>query len=282
MVVLSSGRLFTSLFRLAIGVLAVLWTMLPPAYVHAEDCPKPFRVGASDDYEPFSYIGADGKLTGLDLLFVQEILAEVGCAPQFVDLPFPRAVVELSAGRIDMMMFASVTAERQNFALFSAPYRNETAGLIIRARDQDKYPINEVGDLLKLNLLLAHDVGTYRGDLFETFMANPEAKKNIIQVSSSRQSLNMLVKGRINAIVEAPAAVFALAETLGVRDEIAEHPFLLWSEPVHFMFSRKTVSPEFVARIDTVLAEAVQTPEYTSQFGSMSVGNPAHAGSETN
>ncbi len=282
MVVLSSGRLFTSLFRLAIGVLAVLWTILPPAYVHAEDCPKTFRVGASDDYEPFSYIGADGKLTGLDLLFVQEILAEVGCAPQFVDLPFPRAVVELSAGRIDMMMFASVTAERQNFALFSAPYRNETAGLIIRARDQDKYPINEVGDLLKLNLLLAHDVGTYRGDLFETFMANPEAKKNIIQVSSSRQSLNMLVKGRINAIVEAPAAVFALAETLGVRDEIAEHPFLLWSEPVHFMFSRKTVSPEFVARIDAVLAEAVQTPEYTSQFGSMSVGNPAHAGSETN
>ncbi|WP_420338298.1 substrate-binding periplasmic protein [Roseibium sp.] len=282
MVVLSSGRLFTSLFRLAIGVLAVLWTILPPAYVHAEDCPKTFRVGASDDYEPFSYIGADGKLTGLDLLFVQEILAEVGCAPQFVDLPFPRAVVELSAGRIDMMMFASVTAERQNFALFSAPYRNETAGLIIRARDQDKYPINEVGDLLKLNLLLAHDVGTYRGDLFETFMANPEAKKNIIQVSSSRQSLNMLVKGRINAIVEAPAAVFALAETLGVRDEIAEHPFLLWSEPVHFMFSRKTVSPEFVARIDAVLAEAVQTPEYTSQFGSMSVGSPAHAGSETN
>ncbi|MBO9424322.1 amino acid ABC transporter substrate-binding protein [Labrenzia sp. R4_1] len=282
MVVLSSGRLFTSLFRLAIGVLAVLWTILPPAYVHAEDCPKTFRVGASDDYEPFSYIGADGKLTGLDLLFVQEILAEVGCAPQFVDLPFPRAVVELSAGRIDMMMFASVTAERQNFALFSAPYRNETAGLIIRARDQDKYPINEVGDLLKLNLLLAHDVGTYRGDLFETFMANPEAKKNIIQVSSSRQSLNMLLKGRINAIVEAPAAVFALAETLGVRNEIAEHPFLLWSEPVHFMFSRKTVSPEFVAQIDAVLAEAVQTPEYTSQFGSMSVGSPAHAGSETN
>ncbi|MBO9418308.1 amino acid ABC transporter substrate-binding protein [Labrenzia sp. R4_2] len=282
MVVLSSGRLFTSLFRLAIGVLAVLWTMLPPAYVHAEDCPKTFRVGASDDYEPFSYIGADGKLTGLDLLFVQEILAEAGCAPQFVDLPFPRAVVELAAGRIDMMMFASVTAERRNFALFSAPYRNETAGLIIRARDQDKYPINEVGDLLKLNLLLAHDVGTYRGDLFETFMANPEVKKNIIQVSSSRQSLNMLVKGRINAIVEAPAAVFALAETLGVRDEIAEHPFLLWSEPVHFMFSRKTVSPEFVAQIDAVLAEAVQTPEYTSQFGSMSVGSPAHAGSETN
>ncbi|MGV2975014.1 substrate-binding periplasmic protein [Roseibium alexandrii] len=282
MIVMSLRKLFNALFRPAIGVLAVLWTIFPSAFVHAEDCPDNFRVGASDDYEPFSYIGADGKLTGLDLRFVQQILGEAGCTPQFLDLPFPRAVVELAAGRIDMMMFASVTAERQNFALFSAPYRNETAGLIIRAHDQGRYPITEVGDLLKLKLLLAHDVGTYRGDLFETFMANPAAKKNIIQVSSSRQSLNMLVKGRINAIVETPAAVFALAETLGVRDQIAEHPFLLWSEPVHFMFSRKTVSPDFVAQIDALLADAVQTPEYTSQFGSMSVGSPANAGSETN
>lgn len=282
MVVVSSKRLFTALFRPAIGGLAVLWTILPSAFVHAEDCPDTFRVGASDDYEPFSYIGADGKLTGLDLRFVEQILGEAGCDPQFLVMPFPRAVVELAAGRLDMMMFASVTAERQNFAHFSAPYRNETAGLIIRADDQGGYPITEIGDLLKLNLLLAHDVGTYRGDAFEAFLNNPEAKKNTVQVSSSKQSLEMLLKGRINAIVEAPAAVFALAETLGVRDQIAEHPFLLWSEPVHFMFSRKTVSPELVAEIDAVLADAVQTSEYTSQFGSMSVGRPAQAGSETN
>jgi len=282
MVVVSSKRLFTALFRPAIGGLAVLWTILPSAFVHAEDCPDTFRVGASDDYEPFSYIGADGKLTGLDLRFVEQILGEAGCDPQFLVMPFPRAVVELAAGRLDMMMFASVTAERQNFAHFSAPYRNETAGLIIRADDQGGYPITEIGDLLKLNLLLAHDVGTYCGDAFEAFLNNPEAKKNTVQVSSSKQSLEMLLKGRINAIVEAPAAVFALAETLGVRDQIAEHPFLLWSEPVHFMFSRKTVSPELVAEIDAVLADAVQTSEYTSQFGSMSVGRPAQAGSETN
>jgi hypothetical protein len=84
MVVLSSRRLFTTLFRLALGVLAVLWTTLPPANVRAEDCPETFRVGASDDYEPFSYIGADGKLTGLDLRFVEQILGEAGAIRSFL------------------------------------------------------------------------------------------------------------------------------------------------------------------------------------------------------
>ncbi|GAA0777245.1 substrate-binding periplasmic protein [Roseibium denhamense] len=266
-------RIKKTVWRLFLGIALMLVVLTSTARfpASAENCPNPLRIHVPQDYEPFSYKTSEGQIVGIDFEFVQAVLHRAGCQIEFYEMPFQRAVVELSAGRLDMTMFSSITDERRAFAHFSVPYRNETAGLVIRSADTGKFDISSLEDILSLNLLLAHDIGTYRGDPFETFLQKPEAQKHIVQVSGSEQSLQMLLKGRITAIVETPAAVFSLARSLNVEDQIEEHPFLLWSEPVHLMFSNKSVPKTFVDQVDAIISKRVTTDDYQAHFGSMSL-----------
>ncbi|GAA0777241.1 amino acid ABC transporter substrate-binding protein [Roseibium denhamense] len=256
-------------FRTLILASSLVIAYLTPASANSDVCPVPLKVRFSVDYLPFSLMTSEGQLMGIDVEFVQKLFEHLDCPIEPVTMPFKRAIIELAAGRIDMMPFASITRERRSFALFSLPYRNETAGLVVRREELPNLPIDELDDVVDLGLVLGHEQNSYRGETFKAFLKSPKAEKHVFEFVSSSEGIRMLSAGRIDAIVEMPAAVLATAREMGVEADFAEHPFRLWSEPVHFMFSRKTVSPKLITAVNYALEDLIATPEYVARYGSM-------------
>ena len=236
-------------------------------------CPDPLKVRFSADYLPFSYLQADGSLTGIDVEFIENLFRKIDCPISIVVMPFKRAVFELAAGDIDMMPFASITEERKSFAHFSAPYRNETVGLVFRKEDVDKYALTSLQDVIDHGLVLGHEQSAYRGEFFKSFLANPASEPHVFNVVSASEGIKMLSAGRIDAMVEMPAATLAMADKMGIGDRFAEHPLLIWSDPVHFMYSKKTVSPELVQAVNAALKHATETDSYKKLYRSMGIGH---------
>lgn len=250
--------------------LIALCLLLQMQSVHAAPCDGPVKVRISSDYMPFSYKDQSGQITGLDVELLREIFAAIGCDYELIDLPFKRALKEVAKGSIDMMPFMSITPERQTFARFSVPYRSETAGFIMRKEDVSAASIQSLADILRHRLVLGHELGTYRGEEFEEFLTSKQSKNAVFQVASTSEGLRMLIAGRIDALVVSNPSVRVAAKA-DWNGKIAPHPFILSSKPVHFMFSRKTASDDFVDAINDAIENIIVTDHYSQSFGAMAL-----------
>lgn len=234
-------------------------------------CKDPLRIRVSSDYLPFSYREQDGELTGLDVSFIRSVFDSIGCPITLEVMPFKRAIIDLSNGYVDMVPFASITKRRMAFASFSRPYRNEIAGLVIRMEDRDRYPMISLADAVKQELVLGHEQWSYRGETFQAFLDDPASQPHVTLVSSTTEGIRMLDAGRIDALVEMPTAVLALAAKIGLEDKFIVHPLRLWEEPVRFMYSRKTVSQELIDAVNQAIYREIQTGEYQAAYGNMAL-----------
>jgi len=241
-------------------------------------CQDPVRIFMSTGYSPFASRDTDGRFAGLDVTFTRTIFDSIGCPYEFVAMPFRRALVEIADGDIDVIPFVSISEERAKIASFSVAYRNKTVGLVLRTEDVAKTPLSSLDDIVARGLVLGHMEGTYRGEDFNAFLARPDTARFVFNVQDMTEGLRMLDAGRVDALVEMPASVFAIARTMGLADRIAEHPLTIWRDPVHFMFSKKSVPDKLVAAVDAAIAAELETDAYKDLYGSLALN--AHNGED--
>ena len=67
----------------------------------AEDLPR--LVIASDNYEPYSYVGPNGNLIGVDVDLATEACRRLGYAPEFRQIVWENKDVYLSIGQVDCL-----------------------------------------------------------------------------------------------------------------------------------------------------------------------------------
>jgi polar amino acid transport system substrate-binding protein len=259
--------------RLCATVLLFLLAFASSQFARAQPayCLDPIRITTSDGYSPFSSRDSEGRFSGLDVTFTRNVFDRVGCRYELVALPFRRALLEIADGGVDVMPYASISEERAKVAKFSRAYRNKTVGLVFRSGEVAKTPLSSLDDIAARGLVLGHMKDTHRGEEFNAFLARPDAGRHVFFVQNMTEGLRMLDAGRVDALVEMPTSVFAIAEKMGLSDRIAEHPFTIWRDPVHFMFSRKTVSDELIEAVNAAIAAEIETGAYKALFGSLAV-----------
>ncbi len=237
-------------------------------------CSEPLRVRVSGDYFPFSHQAPGGKLIGTDVELVRTVFDLINCPIELEIMPFKRAIVELSQGNIDMVPFASITEHRSKFAHYSAPYRNELARLIFRKGEADTHPISEIDDIIDHQLIVGHERSSYRGRLFDSFMRSDAGQHHVFHTTTTTEGIRMLETGRIDALVEMPSAVMGVANRMGLEGEFEVHPFPVWEEPVHFMFSQQTVPAQLVDAVSAAIRQVRRTEDYKVAFGHLALPVP--------
>ena len=87
-----------------------------------------------DLHAPSAYLDNHGQVIGMDALLTQQILTQAGCQVRWHLTPMTGARIlrSLQQGKFDVMIRASKTAERQQYAYFSKPYRHEIVALFSR------------------------------------------------------------------------------------------------------------------------------------------------------
>ena len=127
--------------RLLLSTLLV--TALAPAHagrledIHARGV---LRVGSTGDYKPFSYRAGANDFIGLDVEQAGELARAMGVKLEIVPTSWPTLMTDFNADKFDIALSGvSVTAERQQQALFSVSYLRDGKTPITRCENQVRF-----------------------------------------------------------------------------------------------------------------------------------------------
>lgn len=214
-----------------------------------------------EDWQPYQYKDDSQTVTGLDVELMQAIFKNMDHELSLIELPWKRHLNNVSSGRTDLAASASKTAEREKYAMFSDPYRSESAVMFIRKEDSGKYQFDTLKGIIGTDFKLAVTRGYYYGEEFEGLMKDPAFQKNVQEVNDNQLAQRQLVRNRVDGFLEDPIAASIELRDEGIRDQVVVH-MPIYADDIYAMFSKKSTSPELVEAFNKSLAELRSNGEY--------------------
>ena len=214
-------------------------------------------------WHPFSFRDEQQQLQGLDIDLLEAIFNRAGFHANYSEMPWARVLRELEFGTIQLTMSANQTAERDLYARFTLPYRNEETVLLIRRQDKGRWQeITQLSDLLSrpdftIGLLRDFDYGTD----FRTFMQSPQMQQRLLVRLKMEPLIKLLLAGRIQGVVMDPMGLQQL-NLAGLPLDQLTTLLDIQQTPVHLMLSRRTTTPQQLQRLDEAIRALLQSPEY--------------------
>lgn len=214
-------------------------------------------------WHPFSFRDEQQQLQGLDIDLLEAIFNRAGFHANYSEMPWARVLRELEFGTIQLTMSANQTAERDLYARFTLPYRNEETVLLIRRQDKGRWQeITQLSDLLSrpdftIGLLRDFDYGTD----FRTFMQSPQMQQRLLVRLKTEPLIKLLLAGRIQGVVMDPMGLQQL-NLAGIPLDQLTHLLDIQQTPVHLMLSRRTTTPQQLQRLDEAIRALLQSPVY--------------------
>ncbi|MBL0559308.1 substrate-binding periplasmic protein [Aeromonas hydrophila] len=214
-------------------------------------------------WHPFSFRDEQQQLQGLDIDLLEAIFNRAGFHANYSEMPWARVLRELEFGTIQLTMSANQTAERDLYARFTLPYRNEETVLLVRRQDKGRWQeITQLSDLLSrpdftIGLLRDFDYGTD----FRTFMQSPQMQQRLLVRLKMEPLIKLLLAGRIQGVVMDPMG-FQQLNLAGLPLDQLTTLLDIQQTPVHLMLSRRTTTPQQLQRLDEAIRTLLQSPEY--------------------
>lgn len=214
-------------------------------------------------WHPFSFRDEQQQLQGLDIDLLEAIFNRAGFHANYSEMPWARVLRELEFGTIQLTMSANQTAERDLYARFTLPYRNEETVLLIRRQDKGRWQeITQLSDLLSrpdftIGLLRDFDYGTD----FRTFMQSPQIQQRLLVRLKMEPLIKLLLAGRIQGVVMDPMGLQQL-NLAGLPLDQLTILLDIQQTPVHLMLSRRTTTLQQLQRLDEAIRALLQSPEY--------------------
>lgn len=214
-------------------------------------------------WHPFSFRDEQQQLQGLDIDLLEAIFNRAGFHANYSEMPWARVLRELEFGTIQLTMSANQTAERDLYARFTLPYRNEETVLLIRRQDKGRWQeITQLSDLLSrpdftIGLLRDFDYGTD----FRTFIQSPQMQQRLLVRLKMEPLIKLLLAGRIQGVVMDPMGLQQL-NLAGLPLDQLTTLLDIQQTPVHLMLSRRTTTLQQLQRLDEAIRVLQQSPEY--------------------
>lgn len=189
--------------------LAVLLTLLlggSATAMPAEQDDPVLRVGTEGTYPPFTYRDPDtDELTGYDIEVIEAVAERAGWRLEFVETQFDAIFPALDAGRVDIIANqVSINPEREARYALSEPY-TYSRGVIVTRSDDDS--IQSLADLKGKT--------TAQSSTTNWAAIARDAGANVEAVEGFAQAAELLVQGRVDAIVNDNIAVLDYLATTG-------------------------------------------------------------------
>ena len=241
-----------------LNIMSITALVLLPI-LHAQGCSKTVRWY---DDEPYSFRQADGKVGGFDIDLMREILRRTGCTAVFVEMPWARALVELEAGRLDILSGTFRSKQREAFAHFSIPSLQSQNVLYMGPKARAQYRLTTLDDIVGTAFRLGVQIGVSYGDKFDTLKANPMFKVNQVPVTLRRKAWKMMELGRIDGMIADEASATLELQQLGLADMVKPSGIVVSTTMSMVAFSKRTVSTQFVASFNRALQSMYEDGEY--------------------
>lgn len=228
-----------SLLRLSLACLA--FAALPAAGCE-------LRVRWNPD-PPYTMLDAARRVTGLQVELIEAALQRLGCRAVWVELPWARALMELQAGRLDMLPGALRRPEREAYAYWVPQHIALSNRLFVRAgREGDFGAATRLQQAWRPGLKLGVQIGVVYGPDYAELLGDAAFRAALTQVSVRRSLWQMLDIGRVDGVIASETTARWELRELGLAGRIVATPVAVPHEPVHIMFSKRSVDAALVQR----------------------------------
>jgi polar amino acid transport system substrate-binding protein len=195
-----------------------------------------------------------GELSGPQVETIREAARRIGCRIETLPWPWARALIELEAGRLDLLPEAHRAPEREAYAWFSTstwPINTRVYMRVDQLRRGDAP--RSLTAFLAQRLRLGVQVDARYGGETDRLLADPRHGTLLVRAANRQGLWQMLAMGRIDGVLATEHAGSRELPPLGLQERIAASPIRIDEDPTHAAFSRVTVSRELVARFDAAI-----------------------------
>jgi len=208
-----------------------------------------------DPYEPYQYADPDNNVRGLDVELVSEMARQAGCALRFAQKDWASLMSDLRGGSVSLLAGASKVAERENFALFSQPYRQEMFALYIRAGESERWQSDTLAALVsgQNKMRIGITDGYIYGADIDQLLDDAALGKQFVTARFSEAHADNLIEKRIDGMLEDPFVASSMIRRKNLADEIIRSGLQIKTGEVSLMFSKASVSPATVQAFDAAL-----------------------------
>jgi polar amino acid transport system substrate-binding protein len=195
---------------------------------------------------------------GLDVDFAKALLEEANCSYKFLSLPWGRSIKMLETGEIAMMLSMSPTKQRERFAYFIGPQRNET--IVFVTHKSRPYTLESYQDLLTLPAPIAIHRDAFYGPEVDALLKNTaNVEERFTVITNNKLRISMLKHGRISGFFAEKYNMLYQSENNPDYMQVEINPFVINREPVYIALSKQSVSPKIKARLEQALEKLKQT-----------------------
>ncbi|WP_209010655.1 ABC transporter substrate-binding protein [Labrenzia sp. PHM005] len=224
----------------------------------AQDCPRGGTlIAGAGDYRPYNIVEGD-TVTGMDFEVIETILNKMDCELTKIPLPWTRHLNAMRNGTVDIATPVTITPDREEFAHFSSPYIQANEILFVRTKDQSAY--KDLADFFKkgkrLGVIRDYAYGGAFPELAKTYADQIET------TDSQELNLKQLDLGRVDAILGETYVVSSVVQRLGLSRKVIPSNVIVASESNYIMFSKISVSEDFVA----AFSRELQTMQENGEF----------------
>lgn len=202
-----------------------------------------------DPWEPYHYLEPGGEERGLDVELVRAIASHAGCEVDFERDSWANLLRRVADGDVDLITGATRTSERDAYALFSEPYRQEAFVLFTRTADAARFGSGTLGDKLATDMRIGVTDAYVYGDDVEALRDSPDFADQFISAEIGETNVTRLMNGDIDGFLEDRFVAAAILRRKGLEADIAGD-LVIASSDVRLMFSRASVDPGLVERIN--------------------------------
>ncbi len=206
-----------------------------------------------DAWEPYQYMTVGNTVTGLDVELVRAVAANMQCELNIVQGSWVELLGLLKEGKIDFVLGASVTEDRQSFAYFSEPYRQEQFALYVRADDAG-LAVTDIKSFASAGHKLGIVNEYYYGDEIAELYASTQFRPQFVGAIISEMNMARLLDEEIDGFLEDSFVATSILRRKGLDGLIKPHQITLGNNDVFVMFSKATVEEQLVEEFNRGLA----------------------------
>jgi len=213
-----------------------------------------------DAWEPYQYVDVGERVAGLDIELVAAVVEGMGCQLTYQQGTWVDLLMALKQGEVDILLGASKTEAREEFALFSDAYRMEEFSLYIRKGDQVRAGYNTLAEFIQNGSRIGIVGDYFYGPDVSMLLDSAETSKYFVNAIMGELNVARLLDEDIDGYFEDSFVGASLLRRKALSNYIIAHGITIQTGNAYVMFSQKSVTPEQLSDFNTQLA-AVKNSE---------------------
>ncbi|WP_196140312.1 ABC transporter substrate-binding protein [Aliikangiella sp. G2MR2-5] len=214
------------------------------------------------EWKPLQYVNAQGKPTGTQFLLTQNVVKALGCELKITFGPWDSHIRNIKNGSLDFLSNATFSEERNEFALFSEPYRKDEFAIFVRQEDIQKYKNKSLTELMESGFRLGVGENYVYGKRISDIINNPKYTSQLPGVYYLEENIEKLNRGEIDGLLDDPLVISYKMRTKEIPYKLISLKIKAFGAPVSFMFSRKNFDESFMEKFNAVLKKTSENKEY--------------------